>query len=350
MTLLRSVDALIEEAGLTPIVRPPAPVTDTGWERIDLFPWLQGPMPDDSPKLGVRTDGVRVLYPGRIHAINGEPESGKTWLAQFLAAQELAGGHKVLYLDYEDGPAAFASRMAALGVPARIVVTALHYHRIEAPWSEEARAVLATATANGFSLAVIDGVTEAMAACGLDPLGNADVAKWWAMLPKPLTRSGAAVLIIDHVAKDREGRGRWALGAQHKLSAVDGAAFALETRAPFGRGKRGSSTIFIRKDRPGWLRQNALGDRLAEFTLISANRAVTASLEPCVPYDHHAMLDISRILAQIGQATSAQLREHLARRRTGEIDRARAKLVEMGHVRESMEGRIVYYSLTRPYQ
>src|SRR6516165_1202314 len=130
MTLLRSVDALIEEAGLTPIVRPPAPVTDTGWERIDLFPWLQGPMPDDSPKLGVRTDGVRVLYPGRIHAINGEPESGKTWLAQFLAAQELAGGHKVLYLDYEDGPAAFASRMAALGVPARIVVTALHYHRI----------------------------------------------------------------------------------------------------------------------------------------------------------------------------------------------------------------------------
>jgi hypothetical protein len=54
-------------------------------------------------------------------------------------------------------------------------------------------------------------------------------------------------------------------------------------------------------------------------------------------------------LAQIGPATSAQLREHLARRRGGEVDRARAKLVEMGHVGESMEGRIVYYSLVRGY-
>lgn len=345
------MEHLIEAAGLTPLRRPEPPQTDTGWERVDLFRWLSGDPPDDSPKLGLRSDGTALLYPGRVHAFNGEPESGKSWIAQFVCAQELAAGHKALYLDFEDGPGALAGRMVALGAQKRHLVEALHYHQISAPWSAEVLEVFdRIVRSDRFSVVVVDGVTEAMSACGLNGNDNADVARWWNLIPRRLSAAGAAVIIIDHVNKDRESRGRWATGGQHKMAAVDGGAFSIEAKVPFGRGKRGVSTMVVRKDRPGWLRQSALGDRLAEFTLISANAMVTAALSPCVPADHKVMVDISRALETEGAIyTGPQLREHLAKHKGNDVDRARSKMVTSGHVRESFQGRIVYYVLGFPY-
>ena len=63
---------------------------------------------------------------------------------------------------------------------------------------------------------------------------------------------------LDHVTKDREGRGRYAIGAVHKLNALDGGAYILENRHPFGVGRTGRSTVRVAKDRPGQLRRNAL--------------------------------------------------------------------------------------------
>lgn len=347
---MRDVENMIEAAGLTPLQRPEPSTTTTGWERVDLFRWLSGDPPDDAPKLGMRSDGTALLYPGRVHAFNGEPESGKSWIAQFVCSQELASGHKVLFLDFEDGPGAVAGRMTAMGARKAHLVNSLHYHQISQPWSPEAAEVLGhIVAATDFSLVVVDGVTEAMSACGLNPSDNSDVAKWWTMIPRRLAAGGAAVIIIDHVTKDRESRGRWAYGAQHKMAATE-VAFSIEAKVPFGRGKRGVSQMQVRKDRPGWLRQSALGDRLAEFTLISNHLAVTAALSPCVPADHKIMLDISSTLEIPGAVHTAQsLREHLARWKGTDVDRARSKLVSTGHVRESFEGRILYYRLGFPY-
>ena len=69
---------------------------------------------------------------------------------------------------------------------------------------------------------VIDGVTEAMTMHGLELKDNADVAKFVELLPRPLARMGAAVVLVDHVAKDTGGRGRFAIGAPHKLAGIDG--------------------------------------------------------------------------------------------------------------------------------
>jgi AAA domain len=347
---MSAVEDLIDQAGLTPLHPLTPERTDTGWERVDLFGWLSGERPDDSPKLGFRSDGIPLLYPGRVHAFNGEPESGKSWIAQFVCAQELAAGHKVLILDFEDGPGALVDRMVAMGVQKRHLIRSLHYHQIAQPWSGEAAEVFDRMARDAeFTLVVVDGVTEAMSACGLSPSDNGEVARWWSMIPRRLSRTGAAVVIIDHVTKDREARGRWALGAQHKMAALDGGAFTIEAKVPFGRGKRGVATMLIKKDRPGWLRQSALGDRLAEFTLISAHKAVTATLSPCLPAYHNIMLDISRILSGGGSYASSQLHEALPRWKATDVDRARSKLVELGHVHERMQGRQVYYTLIRPY-
>ncbi len=94
------------------------------------------------------------------------------------------------------------------------------------------------------------------------------------------------MLSLDHVTKDREGRGRYALGAVHKLNAVDGAAFVLKNRATFGIGRIGRSTVLLAKDRPGQLRGHAQASAgslhwLADLVLVShQGLTVDASLEP----------------------------------------------------------------------
>jgi len=102
-----------------------------------------------------------------------------------------------------------------------------------------------------------DGVTEAMSLQGLELKDNADVAKFVVLLPRSLARMGGAVVLVDHVAKDRNGRGRFAIGAQHKLAGIDGAAYSIEVIRPFGRGMRGLSRLTVTKDRPGFVRPNA---------------------------------------------------------------------------------------------
>ena len=104
------------------------------------------------------------------------------------------------------------------------------------------------------TLAISDGTTEAMALHNLNPLDNADIATFNSILVKPLLTFGPAVVALDHVIKSREGRGRYALGAVHKLNAVSGAGFLLENIKPFGVGLKGRSRILITKDRPGQLR------------------------------------------------------------------------------------------------
>ena len=60
----------------------------------------------------------------------------------------------------------------------------------------------------------MDGITEAMSLHGLQLQDNNDVARFMVMLPRRFARTGAAALLIDHVTKDRETRGRYAIGAQ----------------------------------------------------------------------------------------------------------------------------------------
>jgi len=259
----------------------------TGWERVDLGPVLAGEIVTVEPSMLKRTDGVALLYPGKAHAFNGEPESLKSWVVQVGAAEVLLDGGVVMYLDFEDGPEGVAERMRALGVPVDALVERFHYHRLDQPLTLEARAVIyGEIEAAGATLGVIDGVTEAMALCGLDPYGNSDVAKFWAALVRPVVKTGAACALIDHVIKDREGRGRWAIGAQHKMAAVDGAAFMVECTKPFGRGRDGVTRITITKDRPGHLRRHAVGGVMAELYLRSdPDGGVFADLRPPVSTD-----------------------------------------------------------------
>lgn len=234
--------------------------TRSSWEPVDLAPILIGDYAVPSPTICRRTDGHGLIYPGHIHSFAGEPESLKSWLVQCACAEQVADGRHVVYLDFEDQAVGVVPRLQALRVPDELIAARFHYAHPETPVEGHTRH-LDRILADGCTLVVIDGMTEAMALHGLDPQDNGDTATFMRLLPRRATAAGAAVVIIDHVTKDRETRGRWAIGAQHKLAALDGAAYQIEVVHPFGKGRRGLATITVAKDRPGGVRAVAGGGK-----------------------------------------------------------------------------------------
>jgi len=255
------------------------------WQPVDLGPVLAGDRVTPAPTVLARDDGVQLGYPGRLNGFQGEPESLKTFLLLVAAAQEIATGNHVVYLDYEDVAESAVERLLALGAKSEDILAHFSYYDSPPPRVDDLAEDQGYVVLSGRgqpSLVVFDGVSEAMGALGLDPNKGPDVVNFYGGAPRWFARSGAAVALLDHVTKDREGRGRWAIGSERKLSGIDGAAYALEVLQPFGRGRTGKVKITVAKDRPGYVRQHEhQGRAIATFELRSwPDGGITAHLTP----------------------------------------------------------------------
>lgn len=260
----------------------PAAEADT-WTPIDLGPALSGGVLTPPPVLLARSDGMFLLYLGRLHSLSGEPEAGKTWVALIGVHQALTDGQHVIYLDFEDTPEGIVTRLLAMGTHPDHIRARLHYIRPDRPIDAAGRKHIDAIVADNFTvLCVIDGVTEAMTLHGLDPYNNPDAAKFYEALPRHITRlKGApAVLLIDHVPKDEDRPKRYAIGAQHKLAGLDGAAYVVDIVKPFAPNQPGVSRIRVAKDRPGQVRRNATGGVIAELHVGGDYPVVTVELRP----------------------------------------------------------------------
>ena len=227
----------------------------TTWEPIDLGPWMNGEITQPQPSLGIyRSDGLRLIYSGREHAVLGETESGKTWLALGCVAAELAVGNHVVYIHYEEGdPGSTIERLRLLDVDPAMITKRL---RFIAP-SRAARTEWVTALLQPKpTLVVHDGVNEAMSLIGAEIKDVDGAAMFRRRLVTPFLRAGAATLACDHMPMVRDAGRRDAYGSVHKGNTLDGARIMLENTAPFGRHMRGVSYVFATKDRPGHLRAN----------------------------------------------------------------------------------------------
>lgn len=231
------------------------------WHPADLSDVLDGTWKPVQPTVGHRSpDGVGLFYRGKQHTVASESEGGKSWFLLTAALHEIVNSNHVAYFDFEDDRGPVVGRLLALGANPDRIRQYLHYIRPESPMTVPANKADVDGVMSEYkpTLAVIDGVTEAMVMHGLDPLDNRDAATFGRMLPRRLAQWGAATVSLDHVTKSTETRGRYSLGAVHKLNGLDGAAYVLDNRRPFGVGIQGVSTIRIAKDRPGQLRKHAL--------------------------------------------------------------------------------------------
>lgn len=225
------------------------------WSPIDLGPYLDGTIVRPEPTVGVaRADGLRLLYPGKEHSVIGEMESGKSWFSLACVAAELLSGNTVVYVHFEeDDPADTVDRLRSLQVPAYQIRSQFLFIGPHAPATPERIARLADRRP---TLVVLDGQNEGMILHGQEIREEGGAGEFRNLLIKPWTAVGAAVLACDHVTKDKENRGRYAIGSIHKGNALNGSLIVLENAEPFGRGERGMSRVYVTKDRPGHLRRH----------------------------------------------------------------------------------------------
>jgi len=318
------------------------------WQPVDLGPVLEGSWQSPEPTVGLRTDGVGLLYPGKVHTVASESEGGKTWFALSIVLDEISAENHALYVDFEDDEGGIVGRLLGLGLGRDLISERFHYLRPADPLGtgihlDDLHQLLNDCRP---TVAVIDGVTEAMTVHGLSPNDNTDVAKFGRMLPRRLAAAGVASVALDHVTKATDSRGRYALGAVHKLNGVDGAAYILENRRPFGVGLTGKSTVKIAKDRPGQLRKHALPSSAGMFwhgdLVLTSHAEGFAEVEVQAPEsratgDFRPTVQMSRIMAVIEE--KGPLSQRLIRTAvTGKNDTITAALNQLildGYLTES---------------
>lgn len=340
-------------AGDTPVDNEPR--EPTGWEPINVAKIIAEGCHVEPPTLCARADGICLFYPGKLHALNGEPESGKSWLAQHAAVQAITSGLHVCYLDFEDSAPGVIGRLIDLGADPTDLINRFTYINPGGPFSSDAVDVVRERfRTHRPDLAVIDGMNEAMTTLELDPDSTKDSAKFFRILPRRIARVGAAVVAVDHVVKNREERGRWAIGSQHKMAALSGAAYTVEAVQPFGRNKAGVAKITVTKDRPGWIRQHAAGTVIAEFHVVSSDEKVTAELRtPASVGDGGfrptvVMQRISAVLEH-GPALSKNALYASVRGKKEAFGLAVELLIAEGFVGTRRTGQTVYHYSQRPF-
>lgn len=236
-----------------------ADVTPT-WAPVDLTAILAGTVVTPEPRFLRRNDGVALLYPGLTHSIHGESESGKSMICQYEAANVLIKGGSVVYIDFESDPAAVVERLRMFGAEDDDIMSGFSYVQPEVSFNSTNPDMAAWQgmLRRNFDLVVIDGVTEAVTLFGFSSNDNDELTRWGRMFPRRIAEeTGAAVVMVDHVVKAADGRGRYAIGGQAKLSMITGAAYTVEVEAPLGRGLRGELRLMVGKDRPGFVRGHA---------------------------------------------------------------------------------------------
>jgi len=256
--------------------------TASSWSPVDLGPILAGDPTalEPAPVFLEREDGEHLIYAGKVHLVSGRPEASKGWLAMAASAERLRAGEHVLYVDFEDGPAVAVERMLALGAASADIAERFHYVRPSEAFDERGRQALeGLIVEHAPTLAVLDGLTDALGLEGLSTDSNDEVSKWMRDLPEALKRRGVAVLLITHQAKAATHSDPNALGAMASLRRSD-VHYRLVAEKAFGRGLTGRVKVSERKDRPGHVKPLAgNGGHVADMVGVSEDGRMSITLE-----------------------------------------------------------------------
>ncbi|MGN7247097.1 bifunctional DNA primase/polymerase [Janibacter anophelis] len=233
----------------------------SSWAEVDLSEVIAGVVAGTitrpAPTVGKRADGAALFYRGRVNGVAGASNAGKSWTGFLTCAQEITAGEHVVYIDLEDDPHGAVTRLLDLQVPPEVVTARFHYVR-----PAEAFGLLSAHRLAGLldrvapSVVIIDSTGESLALEGAKPNDDDDVARWFRRVPTAIARrSGAAVVVLDHVTKAEDG-GLWPIGSQRKRAAITGAQYMQVNVKPFDRTTTGYSKLVCAKDRHGVYHQS----------------------------------------------------------------------------------------------
>jgi hypothetical protein len=129
---------------------------------LDVAALLDGDLPEPpKPRVGARDDGHALFYAGQVNVLFGDPESGKTFLAQAAQAEALAAGRRVLCLDLDhNGPEATLSRLLMLGAPWDALRDRALFRYVEPEDEVHLRAIMAAVLSWRPAVAPVDSIGE----------------------------------------------------------------------------------------------------------------------------------------------------------------------------------------------
>ncbi len=217
--------------------------THGSWRPVDLRSALGKP-PARATLLG------GLMYPGLRHLISGPPEALKTWVAMIAAAEQLASGGRVVWINTDGAQTSeLAGRLAALGATGDALDAFLLVNP-EGPGDVDA---LVEA---GPALTVLDSVEPTGELFSLNTNSSGEVQTLYRKVLQPFHAAGVTTAWLDHVVKDQERQGRYSTGSGRKLALVDVHLGLKVVGKPLSRdGGTCTLKVYLHKDRPGGIRR-----------------------------------------------------------------------------------------------
>lgn len=256
------------------------PTTDTRETGFVDLAWLDGGTPPhiDPPTICRRADGASLFYAGKVNGIFGDPECGKTWLAQAAIIETLLNGGTTAMVDVDhNGPHHTAARLLLLGADLadrqdllKLLADPNRFRYYQPDDGQQLRAAIDDLTNRAPDVLLIDSIGEAIPMYGANTNDGDEITNAMRHICTRPADAGSCVITIDHLPKSAEARSTgYAIGSIAKKRMIRGAYIRAEARVQPAPGQRGLITLRIEKDTAGELRKTSGGGYAGTFTLDS---------------------------------------------------------------------------------
>jgi hypothetical protein len=310
------------------------PLVVAGSRASDLF--------GEVPPAEVASIGGGLWYRGSVHVLFGLGGAGKTYLFLTSARDEIRNGGRVLFVDYETGVRTIKRRLHALGFTPDELRSFVHLDvKSGNARPLEGDTAMLHAYLDTFRPTLV-GVDSWSSVHGAGNFGDVKddepVERVIAQIFRPLTRTDAAVVILDHVPKTEQAARGYPYGSQRKRTGVD---VTLEAKSA-GRGR---TKLLCWKDAVGDLSND--GTPVAEYHYADEHAQLVA-INPAEGKSGSAGNDwrptgyMQRVSVQLEHAGDSGLSASEIKETVGgkaeHILAARRLLVDEGYVEEIRHG------------
>lgn len=203
---------------------------------------------------GIRDDGLPLLYAGAVNMFIGDPETGKTLICAAMAVQALRDGGRVLWCDLDHNGRSIIDRLLMLGARAEHLRNPERFRFAEPDDRDTFAAIVSDTAAWSPTIAVVDSIGELLPMFGASSDNADEFTRVNRVTLRPLARSGAAVIALDHLAKGATSREYGGTGTIAKKRAVDGVMYRITATVGLIPGKGGTVLLSVVKDRHGGIR------------------------------------------------------------------------------------------------
>lgn len=244
----------------------------------DLAWILTGTPPEVPPPTVLhRADGHALFYRGKVNGIFGDPEGGKTWLAQCAIVEELNAGGTAAMIDVDhNGPDHTAARLLLLGARLEDIANPDKFRYYEPEDGDQLTASVTDIVSRRSGVVLIDSLGEIFPMLGINTNDGDEITTAMRQVCTRPAVAGSCVITIDHLPKSTEARTTgYAIGSIAKKRMIRGAYLRADVKLQPAPGQRGIVSLRIEKDTAGELRKSSGGGYAGELVLDSTQPHVT---------------------------------------------------------------------------